>query len=142
MTVEQEMLIRGVLVLAHARFEQRRAAHAGKSEFHILPGFRQAVGGRQALAYGRIECRTADIGGHFEATPLVSRNAVEQRAAVIDPGRYAGFKITRIARGSAEEKNFLAGGVNQVAKQAGEHLAQPGTAAEHISVGRKLGTVG
>ena len=142
MAVEEEVLVRRILVLANACFQQRRPAHPGKAVFHILTDLAQTFRGRHSLAQCRIESRTTHIGGHLETAPLVPRNAVKQLAAVIDPGWHLRFEIARIARGCAKEKHLLARGVNHVAQQGREHLAEPGAATKRVRVGRKLGAVG
>src|SRR5258708_35341113 len=59
--VDDEVLVRRVLVLAHARFEQRRARQRGEPEAEIVPGRLEGGGRGEAVVAGGLKPRAPGI---------------------------------------------------------------------------------
>src|ERR1041385_8640653 len=83
MPIDDKMLVGGLLVLAHARFDERRVLQAREPVAEVLARDLERGGAGRALAAGGIERRAARVVGHLEAAPLVAGNAVHEALAVI-----------------------------------------------------------
>src|SRR5213592_1800814 len=83
--IDDEMLVGRLFVLADARLEQRRAFQAGEPVGEIVARDLEGVGTGDSGLSGRIDDGSSGIVGHFEAAPLVTRDAVHEARAVIRP---------------------------------------------------------
>jgi hypothetical protein len=71
MPVDDEIIVRAVLVLADASFQQRRILQRGKAEGDIVPDGFQAFGTDGSFSRGGIKIGAARIVGDFETSSLV-----------------------------------------------------------------------
>src|SRR5947207_11007758 len=107
MTIDDEVLVGRLLVLADARLEQRCAFQSGESNPEIVASRLQGLGTRGSGLGGRIDDGSACIIGHLEPAPLVAGNAVHEPGAVIRPDRQRLLGETPVARRRPEEEDFL-----------------------------------
>src|SRR5215468_5470345 len=82
MTVDQEVAVRSVLVLAHARFQQWRFGESGKTAREERPHARHALRDDETIAAVGIEGLAVAVGSDLEAAALQIRNAVDLLAEV------------------------------------------------------------
>src|ERR1043165_6731043 len=141
MAVGDEMLIGGTLVLAHARFDERRVLQAREPVAEVLARDLERVGAGRALAAGGIERWAARVVGHLEAAPLVAGNAVHEALAVIGPDRQRVLAVAMIAGRRAEKEDFLARGMDALADDVGKQRAQPRPAGEDEPIGGERAAV-
>src|SRR4029453_1856981 len=78
MPVDDEVRIRSLLVLAHARLDEGRLREAREAPREIGPRGGRARVAQPALTIGGIEGRAAAVVRDLEAAILVARNAVPQ----------------------------------------------------------------
>src|SRR5947207_9085112 len=78
MVIDDEVLVRRLFVLAHARLEQRRALQAGKPVPDVVARDLERCFGRGALAIRGIEHRPSGVVCDLEAPPLVAWDAVHE----------------------------------------------------------------
>ncbi len=142
MAVEDEVAVRGVLVLADAGLDERRAGHRGEAAGEDGAGLRQALRRREALVRRRVDLRAAGVVRHLEAAVAVARDAVEDPLAEVDPERAAVLVEAPVARRRAEEEDLLAGGAESRPHEVGEQPAEPWAAGEDVGVGREAAAVG
>src|SRR5207247_6082554 len=72
MTIDDEVLVRTLLVLAHARLEQRSAGEPRKAVAQVVARRAQPHRTRLPLPCGGIERRAAHVVRHLEAPPPVA----------------------------------------------------------------------
>src|SRR5262245_18102769 len=125
MPVDDEVVIGGVLVLADARFDQRRIFRAGEAIGEIAARVGEAVVADDALSRGRIKRRSARVDGEFEAAALIPRNAIPEMIALVGPDLETTFVEARVARGCAEDKDVLLRNCKVRAYRSREKLGQP-----------------
>src|SRR5207249_12135313 len=94
-TVNDEVVVSAVLVLANSAFEQRSILQPGETEPHIVAHRLESIGAYGSVARSRIEFVSTCIIGDFEAASLISRNAVDETLTMISPNRKVAFKIGR-----------------------------------------------
>src|SRR5580700_365387 len=141
MAVDDEVIVGGLLVLADARFNQRRVFHSGKAERHVFAGKPQAFGVDGAFAGGRIKIGAAGIVGDFEASTLIARNAIHEASAMIAPDGEMAIVEAPVAPRRAEEKDVLPGRSNLLTDGAGKQLPHPRTAGEDVATGGEFGAI-
>src|SRR6266550_922246 len=137
MTIDNEVLVGRLLVLADARLEQRCAFQSGESNPEIVPSRLQGLGTRGSGLGGRIDDGSACIIGHLEPAPLVAGNAVHKPRAVIRPDRQRFLRETPVARRRPEEENLLPGWFHPLTNHIGEERAQPRAAGKHKAISRQ-----
>ncbi len=126
--VQNEVMVGGVFVLTDPAFQQRRAGHSWKAETKIGACSRQPLIRNPAFHGGGINDRSARVVSHLEAASLVSWNAIEQvfsshgLSTAINPDRKLRVGEAQVAGGGAEEKDFLAGGRDNL-RQRGEDFS-------------------
>src|SRR5438094_918933 len=127
-TVNDEVVVWAVLVLANSAFEQRSILQPGETEPHIVAHRLESIGAYGSVARSRIEFVSTCIIGDFEAASLISRNAVDETLTMISPNRKVAFRVTIISLGCAKEKYFLPGGADAPSDGLRKKFAQPQTA--------------
>src|SRR5690349_3004260 len=142
MTVDDEVLVRRVLVLAHARLEQRSVLERRKSVPEVLTSGAQRLGRGQAFAARGIERGPARIVRDLEPPPLIAGNAIHEMRAVVGPNRERFLGEATIAARRAEEEDFLPRGPHTVADHIGEQLPKPRPAGEDVAVGDEARAIG
>ena len=140
-TVNDEVVVWAVLVLANSAFEQRSILQPGETEPHIVAHRLESIGAYGSVTRSRIEFVSTCIIGDFEAASLISRNAVDETLTMISPNRNLAFRVTVISRGGAEEKYFLPGGADAPSDSLRKKFAQPRTAGEDVLIRRELRTI-
>ena len=110
-TVDQKIAVRGVLVLADARLDERRVRERrdslGQKAAHLFERLR----GRHALRRVGVELRAVAVERDLDAAAFQIGQAVNFRAPV-DPRGQRGGPEARVARRRAEEVDLLPRHVN------------------------------
>lgn len=106
-SVNDEVMVGRVFVLADAALEQRRILHSWKPVREITACAGQSLFADESLSRGRVKFRAARIVGYFEASSLVAGDSVHEVITVVGPYGYVRLVVTRIANGCPEEKHFL-----------------------------------
>src|SRR3989454_3013268 len=135
MTIDDEVLVRTLLVLANPRLEQRGAGEPGKAVPEVLARRAQPLRRRLSLPRGGIERRTARVVRHLKAPPPVAGDPVHEARAVVRPDGQGLLGEPRVARRRPEEEDLLARGAHQIADHVGEQATEPGARGEHVRVG-------
>src|SRR3989441_11475720 len=135
--IDDEMLAGGLLVLAHARLEQRRAFQSGEPVRDIIASDLQRRRGGRAFTVRRIEQRATRIVSDLEAAPLVPRNAVHEARAMVRPDRQRLLGEAPIAGGRPEKEDLLARRLHALAYGIGKQRSQPGAAGKHEAISRQ-----
>src|SRR6185295_19344948 len=110
MSVDEQIAVGAVFVLADARLDYRAALQRRETSLHVVAHFRQRTGGELPIADIRIDRRSVLIVRNLEAAafkirePVVDVAVVEIRPTGQLPGREA-----LIARPRREEKHLLSG---------------------------------
>src|SRR6266849_9707200 len=138
MPVYDEVVVRRVLVLAYAGFDQRRVFHSREAISKILSCFSQSLIVDQSLSRGRIELGPARVVRQLEAAVQVPGNSVHEAITVVRPHRQITFVVAVIACGSAEEKHILLSRNKMGTHQFRKELAQPRPAREDIPISKQL----
>src|SRR5579872_2948545 len=138
MTIDDEVTVRRLLILAYAGLDERSIFQAGKAEGDIFADVFQRCGIDDAFAVGGIEVRAPGVVGDFESTAVAAGDAVTEFSSVVGPDWGVGIVKSGIARWSAEEEDILLGGTNEVANRAREQLPKPGPAGKDVEVGSEL----
>src|SRR5438128_11810447 len=108
-TVNDEVVVWAVLVLANSAFEQRSTLQPGETEPHIVAHRLESIGAYGSVARSRIEFGPTRVIGDFEAASLISRNAVDETLTMISPNRKVAFRVTIVSLSRAKEKDLLPG---------------------------------
>src|SRR5579872_3643852 len=132
MAVDQEIAVRGVFVLADARFDDGRVAQGGEAATQIIAHERKRFAGNALDAVG-INGRSVTVAGDFDAAVLEIGHAVNLLSDIEPSGKIAG-SVAFVSRRRAEEINFLARRENPVAEKLRENPGQPGAASENVIV--------
>src|SRR5580704_4153883 len=138
MTVDDEVAVGSLLVLADASFKQWRLFQGREAEADVLANVFERVGADDALAVGGIEGGAAGVVGDLEAAPSAAGNAVTKTPVMVTPDGQMAVAETVVSGGGSEEKNVLLGGANQIADCSGKQLAQPWAAGEDVIVGLQM----
>src|SRR5437660_2208240 len=109
MTINDEVAVGSLLVLADSSLDQRSSLQRRKAEVEIFANSVQCFRADDPLAGSGVERRAAGVDSYFEAAPVVSRNAVDESSVVISPDRQLPVAEARIAGGCAEEEYILLG---------------------------------
>src|ERR1700686_1417770 len=134
MTVDNELAVGRLLILADARFNQRSIFQGREAEGQILTNKLQRLLADDSFSRGRIEGRTTRVIGNFETTARVPRDAIKKTAAMLAPHWQVKVTKASVARWRTKEEDVLLGGLNEIADGAGKKLAEPGSASEHVMV--------
>src|SRR5437667_5448362 len=140
-TVNDEVVVWAVLVLANSAFEQRSILQPRKAEAYIVAHCLESIGAYGSVTRSRIEFRSTRIIGDFEAASLISWNAVDETFTMFSPNRKLAFRVTIISLGCAKEKYFLPGGADAPSDGLRKKFAQPRTAGEDVFIRRDLRTI-
>src|SRR5580693_2678148 len=134
MAIDQEVAIGGVLVLANARFDNRRGFQGRESAGdEILRPVHTRSRDQPGLRV-RIDVFAMRVAGKFQAARLNVRHTVGL-FLLEQPCRQKGRDKARVTRGCAEEEYFLASREDSLAKQLWKHFAEPWAARKHELAG-------
>src|SRR5712664_1025851 len=136
-SIDDEMLVWGLLVLADARLEERRAFQSGESVGDIIAGNLQRRRSGRAITVRRIEQGAARVVGDLEAAPLVPGNAVHEARAMVPPDGQRLLGEAPIAGGRPEKEDLLARRLHALTDGIGEQRSQPGAAGKHEAISRQ-----
>src|SRR5437667_11511953 len=109
-TVNDEVIVWAVLVLANSAFEQRSILQPGETDPHVVAHRLESIGAYGSVARSRIEFGPTRVIGDFEAASLISRNPVDEKLTMISPNRKLAFRGTIVSRMGTAEKDFVPGG--------------------------------
>src|SRR5579872_3424767 len=115
MAVDQEIAVRGVFVLADARFDDGRVAQGGEAAAQIIAHKRKRFAGNAFDAVG-INGRSVTVAGDFDAAVFEIGHAVNFLSNVEPSGEIAG-SVGFVSRRRAEEIDFLTRWENPVAEK-------------------------
>src|SRR5262245_56326015 len=87
MLVNDETMVRRVLILTNSRFQQRSYLQRRKAEFQIASCCFHALRRGHSIAVGWIKTWPTRIVRQLEAAPLISRNTIKELFPVVDPDR-------------------------------------------------------
>ena len=135
MTIDQEIAIRSVFVLAHARVDQRRVTQSRQSGCQSLPYFGQTCFRHDPIAFVRIEWRAVTINGDLDSTPVHIRQAVDLFLE-IDPRRHQRRSESFIAWGGAKVEDFLSGWIDATTENVSKYFREPRAASKNKFTGR------
>src|SRR5439155_21216851 len=110
-TVNDEVVVWAVLVLANSAFEQRSIVQPGETEPHIVAHRLESIGAYSAVTRSRIEFGPTRVIGDFEAASLISWNAIDETLTMISPNRKVAFRVTIFSLRRSKEQYLLPGGV-------------------------------
>src|SRR5438270_5733233 len=134
MAVDDQVVVRSVLVLTDSRFDQRSVFHSWKAKRHVLANGFQLFCAHHPLSPRGVKYRPTSIVGNFKSTTFVPRNAIEELVPVIRPHGQILIVESWVTHRSSEEKHVLLRGTDLVAKHLGKNLPEPGTASEYILI--------
>src|SRR6266700_5446378 len=135
MAVDQEVAVRGVLVLADAAFNHGGIFHGGEKMLSVPAGFLQPFEGRDSPAGVGVKRRTVPVNRHLKTSVLKVGHAVSLIVTQVDPRRQRGRLEPWVTRRHAEEEDLLARRKYAVAEQVRKHLGEPRTAGENKDSG-------
>ena len=116
MTIQDEVAVRSLLVLADTGLDQRGIFHRWKSDGNVFADAPQSCLTDNSLSLRGIELAASGVIGDLETAAAAARDAVEKAVAVIAPHRKLRIGKAKISGGSAEEENILLGCADYVAK--------------------------
>src|SRR2546422_6405583 len=109
-TVNDEVVVWAVLVLANSAFEQRSTLQPRETEPHIVAHRLESIGAYGSVARSRIEFGPTRVIGDFEAASLISWNAIDETLTMISPKRKVAFRGTIASLRRSKEKYHQPGG--------------------------------
>src|SRR5207249_11159180 len=127
-TVDDEVLVGRVFVLAHPCPDQRGALQAREPRRARVPRRLQPLRRGYPLARGGVERWPAGVVGDLEPAPLVAGNPVYEPSPVIRPHGQRLLGEPHVARGRAETEDLLAGSAEPITNDVRQHLPQPRSA--------------
>src|SRR6185295_12853642 len=119
MTIDQEIAIRCVLVLAHPRFEQRRASQGGEPSRQNSLRYRELGSRDLSLSVLRIERRAMCVDRKLESAAVDRRHAVGALSKC-NPRGHVWRSESQIAGRRAEEEDLLPTGPDALSEQLGK----------------------
>ena len=141
MTVDQQITVGGVLVLADARADDRSPRHRRKPSFDPRARTRNRLRSRRAIIGIGIDGRSVLVDPDLEAGVLDLGNPVNTRRT-IDPCGRMGVSEAIVARRCAEVDNRLASGPDPAGQRWREHRRQPRATREHKGIAAHLAAAG
>src|SRR6266567_4067027 len=131
--IQDEIVVCGVFILTYPVLQQRGVSHRWKARAQIGTCRYQFFLRNLALHRARINYGSAGVVSDLEAAPVVSRDTKERSFASINPGRQLRFREAQVARGCAEEEDFLTSGSDR-GRQEREDFPKPWTKGKNIMV--------
>src|SRR6266852_2348852 len=131
--IQDEVVVCGVLILAHPALKQRGASHRREARAQIGTRRCQFFLRDLALHGGGINDRSTCVISDLEAAPVIPRNAIKEVLAVINPNRHLRFGEAQVACASAEEEHLLTSGSDKRRKK-GDDFPKPRTTCKNIRV--------
>src|SRR5258705_13985715 len=104
MTIDYEVAVGCLFILANASFDQRSILHPGEAEAEIVTRALQALVADAALTDGGIKCGTARVVGDLEAAALIAGNSIHEGLPVVGPDWHVGFVVAYVAGRWAEKE--------------------------------------
>src|SRR5437762_2696411 len=135
MSVEEEVGIRRIFILADARLDDRLRRECGEASPDELPEVVDGFGRYDPIERSRVDWRARHIVADFESAALVARHAVPSPLAEVDPSGARRPVEPGVTSRRAEIDDVLAGCDDAVADDSGKHAAQPWPAREDEGVG-------
>src|SRR5579871_1786147 len=130
MTIDQEIAVRTVFVLANACFGDFRARERWEPVGDIGTHFLDHLWRDQARLRIGIDALAMTIEGDFEAARFDIRHTVKQ-IFLEEPSGQRGRSETVVARRHSKKKDFLARGENARAEKVRKTLGEPSSAREN-----------
>ena len=134
MTIDDEIFIRAVLILADSGFHKRRIFQSRETEPKVVANHLQSFWGDGPLAGSRVELWAASVVGDLESAPLISGNAIEKVIAVVSPDREVFLREAVVASWRAKEEDILLGRADVIAYGLRKQSSQPGPASKYILI--------
>src|SRR5215470_11128440 len=139
MPVDQEIAVRRVLILAHARFRERSITKGRETLGEKLAHLCESCIAHPAVFGIRVACGAVAVEGYLESPILDVWDSVRtERIAEIDPRRKSRRSEPRVAGRRSEVEYFLSGRKDPVPECVWEQLRQPGSASEHDYIGESV----
>ena len=137
MLVDNEAMVRRILILTDSRLQQRSSLQGRKSKLQIAARRLNTFEAGHAVAVGWIKTWSTGIVRQFEPSPLASGNAIEEILSVVDPNRQLLFEESRVTSRRAKEKDLLPRGRHSIANQFRKKTSQPRPAGKNVVIGRE-----
>src|SRR5579859_4508829 len=118
MTVDDEVGVGRLFVLADSRLDQGRVFQGGEAKGDVLADFFQRLEIDDSFAIGGIEVGAASVVGDFESATIASGDAVAELAAVVGPDGEIGIAEASVSLARSEEKDVLLRGSDQSADRS------------------------
>ena len=134
MLVDDETMVRGILVLTNSRLQQRSSLQQRKAKLQIATRRLHTLRRGHSIAVRWIKTWSTGIVSQLEPTPLASGNAIEELLSVVDPNGQLLFEEPGVAGWRAKEIDFLPGRLHSIADQCWEKASKPWTARKNIAV--------
>src|SRR5215831_9854582 len=134
MAIYQKIAVRGVFVLADARFEDWCVLHRGHAARQILARQNQTLTARQPLARVRIKRFAVTINCAFDSPAIDVRQPIGL-VFKVNPGRHRRRPKLMVTSRRAEIKDFLTCWSNSLGEQIGKQFWQPGPAGKDKILG-------
>src|SRR5581483_2598758 len=132
MTIDDEIAVCGVLILANARIHDRRVTERGKPLVDVGSRGRHFFRHDKAVQRVGINERTVLVESDFEAPRFEIRESVHAAlVAEIDPDGYLRYAKAAVAGRNAEEEHFLARGKDAIPQDVREYFSEPRAAGEN-----------
>src|SRR5271167_4070703 len=106
MTVDDQIVVGAVFVLADAGLQQRRVFHRRKAEGDVIASELDAILTHLAFAGSRIEVGSSRIVGELESAAVRGGDAVDKAFMMIAPDWQLCFREAIVSRRRTEEKYF------------------------------------
>src|SRR5262249_42930774 len=129
MSIDEEVAVRSVLVLTHARLDQRRVLERGKAPRDVATDRAQSFRAHSATAPLGIERRAVIVERDLHAAVLNVRGAVHF-VVVVKPTRHMRRRKHLRTRRRAKEEHFLPRGKDAIAEHMWKEFRQPRPAGE------------
>src|SRR6266705_6891067 len=139
MTIDNEVAVGRLLVLANAGFDQRSILHPGEAEAEVVTRALQALVADAPITAGGIKRGAARVVCKLEAAPLIAGNSVHEGLAVVGPDGHLGFVEAYFTGRWAEEKHILLRRKNFWPDRLGKEFAHPRAAREYKTICAQLG---
>src|SRR5260370_30191496 len=127
MPVDQKVAVRGVFILADARFHDWRAGQGRESLGHESPDFFRVL--HHSIAAVRIERGAMPVESNFHAAVLeIGQNILAALGAEVKPNWHLWWRELPIAGGRTEVENLLARRTDWPLPKLRRELRPPGSA--------------
>src|SRR5690349_3214502 len=129
MSVQKEVAVRSVFVLAHSRFHQRRVFHRRQTLLQMFAHLAHALCADKAIAGLQIEALAVFVACNLDPAVLNIGHSVKL-IAMVQPNRH-GRRPELVSRRWSEVENLLPCGKDSLGKEIRENLRQPRAARKN-----------